>query len=162
MDVTSRIADLVGPAAQSAGLELDGVEVKRSGKSLRVLVTIDLPEDQIGSASLDAVADASRAIGAALDEADVPSEPYTLEVSTPGIDRPLTERRHFSRARTRLVTVGLTDGSQVQGRVKDVEGDVIALEVGSDLQRIPLADVKSGRIEVEWKKLDALGDEDEE
>lgn len=162
MDVTSRIADLVGPAAQSAGLELDGVEVTRAGKRLRVLVAVDLPEDQVGSASLDAIAEASRAIGAALDEADVPSEPYVLEVSTPGIDRPLTERRHFSRARTRLVTLRLKDGGSAEGRIKDVEGEDIVLEVGDDLRRIPLADIQSGRIEVEWKKLDALGDEDEE
>lgn len=162
MDVTSRIADLAGQAALSAGLELDGVSVTKSGKQLRVTVTVDLPADQVGSASLDAVADASRAVGAALDEANVPSEPYVLEVSTPGIDRPLTEPRHFLRARTRLVSLKLKDGSAVEGRISDVQGDDVVLEVGSRLQHVPLVDIQSGRIEVEWKKLSASGDGDEE
>ncbi|WP_061960428.1 ribosome maturation factor RimP [Demequina flava] len=153
MDLDSRIADLAGPAAQQAGLELDGVHVSPAGKRTKVLVTVDLPEDRTGSAELDAVADASRAIGAALDEANVPSTPYVLEVSTPGTDRPLTERRHFMRARTRLVEL-VTGGETIKGRLREVTGDRLELDTDSGAREVALADVESAHIVVELKRLD--------
>lgn len=154
MDLTTKIAELAAPAASAAGLELDGVSVSPAGKRTRVLVTVDLPETEVGSANLDAVADASRAIGAALDQANVPSTPYTLEVSTPGTGRPLTERRHFMRARTRKVTLQLTAGADVEGRLTDVDGDTLVLTTKSGEERVALADVTQGQIVVELKRLD--------
>lgn len=144
----NRIADLAAPAVAQAGLVVDSVEVKKDGGRQRVLVTVDLPDDELGSASLDAIAAASRAVSAALDAADVPNDPYTLEVSTPGIARPLTERRHFLRARTRLVSLDLTDGSVAKGRLTDVDGDEAVLD---GERRIPLANVVVGSIEVDFK-----------
>lgn len=150
MDIENRIADLAGPAAQSAGLIVDSVEVNKSGSSQSVVVTVDLPNDELGSASLDSIAAASRAIGKALDEANVPETAYTLEVGTPGLSRPLTERRHFLRARTRLVALDLNDGSIVKGRLTDVEGDDIVLDAE---RRVPLATVVVGSIELDFKGL---------
>jgi len=149
MDLAVRIAELAADGAASAGLIVDGVEVTGAGANTRVAVTLDLPEDQIGSASLDAIADASRAIGAALDDADVPPHAYTLEVSTPGTSRPLTERRHFLRARTRLVTLELADGATEKGRLTEVEGDDVVLD---GERRVPLADITRGAIELELKR----------
>ena len=148
MGLENRIADLANPAATAAGLIVDAVEVDRAGGGQRVLVTVDLPDDEIGSASLDAVAAASRAIGAALDEANVPADAYTLEVSTPGISRPLTERRHFLRARTRLVSLDLADGTIVKGRLTDVDGDDAVLD---GERRIALATVVVGAIDLDFK-----------
>jgi len=148
MGLENRIADVAAPAAAAVGLIVDSVEVRTQGGRQLVLVTVDLPDDEIGSASLDAVADASRAIGAALDEANTPSDAYTLEVSTPGIARPLTERRHFLRARTRLVSLDLNDGTVVSGRLTDVEGDHAVLD---GERRIPLASVVVGTIELDFK-----------
>ncbi|WP_084129907.1 ribosome maturation factor RimP [Demequina sp. NBRC 110055] len=153
MDISDRIADLAGPAAETAGLVLDAVTVSPAGKRTRVVVTVDLPETEVGSADLDRVADASRAIGAALDEANVPSTPYVLEVSTPGTDRPLTERRHFLRARTRLVELALTEGA-VTGRLTDVDGDTLVLDVDGERREVALADVQRGQVVVELKRLD--------
>jgi len=150
VDIENRIADLAGPAAQSAGLIVDSVEVNKSGSSQSVVVTVDLPNDELGSASLDSIAAASRAIGKALDEANVPETAYTLEVGTPGLSRPLTERRHFLRARTRLVALDLNDGSIVKGRLTDVEGDDIVLDAE---RRVPLATVVVGSIELDFKGL---------
>jgi ribosome maturation factor RimP len=127
-----------------------------------VLITVDLPEDKIGSASLDAISDASRAIGAALDEANVPQGAYVLEVGTPGVDRALTERRHFMRARTRLVTLQLADGASSSGRLVDVEGDVLVLDAPEGEVRLPLSSVRSGHVEIEFRRLDALDDSDDE
>src|SRR5690606_30787530 len=104
-DMTSReqIADLAAPGASQAGLVVDSVEVTQRGATTVVTVVVDLPDDQTGSATIDTVAQASRAISAALDEAGVPAGAHTLEVTTPGIDRPLTTPSHFKRARTRTV-----------------------------------------------------------
>ena len=161
MDAKSRIAALAGPAATSAGLVLEDVEVVAAGKRSRVLITIDLPDDAVGSATLDQIADASRAINAAMDEEDPLGNPYVLEISTPGLDRPLTERRHFMRARTRLVSLALTDGSTAEGRLTDVSGDTLVLDINGAAREIPLAEVSTGRIEIEWKKLDAVNQDAE-
>ncbi|WP_062462208.1 ribosome maturation factor RimP [Demequina soli] len=152
MDISSRIIELAAPAAEAAGLVLDGVDVTAAGKRSRVLVTVDLPETEVGSADLDRVAEASRLIGSALDEANVPSTPYVLEVSTPGTDRVLTERRHFMRARTRLVDLRLAEGA-LTGRLTDLDGDELVLDVDGEERRVPLAQVTDGRIVVELKRL---------
>ena len=154
MKLDERIADLAGPAAEAAGLIVDSVTVSAAGKHTKVFVAVDLPEDAVGSADLDTVAKASRAIGDALGEANVPPGAYTLEVSTPGTDRPLTLRRHFMRARTRLVALEMIDGSAVTGRIVDVTDDALVLDVDGESQTVPLADVKLGHVQVEMKRLD--------
>ena len=154
MKLDERIADLAGPAAEAAGLIVDSVTVSAAGKNTKVLVTVDLPEDAVGSADLDTVAKASRAIGDALDEANVPPGAYTLEVSTPGTDRPLTLRRHFMRARTRLVELEMAAGSATTGRIVDVTDDALVLDIDGASQTVALGDVKLGRVQVEMKRLD--------
>jgi len=148
MGLENRIAELSAPAAAAAGLIVDSVEIAKGGGQQRVLVTVDLPDDEIGSASLDAIAAASRGISKALDEANVPADPYTLEISTPGISRPLTERRHFLRARTRLVSLDVSDGTIVKGRLTEVDGDEVVLD---GERRIPLASVVIGAIDLDFK-----------
>ncbi|MDN4479585.1 ribosome maturation factor RimP [Demequina muriae] len=154
MDLTTRISELAGPAAREAGLELDGVTVTSAGKRSRVVVTVDLPESEVGAADLDTVAVASRAIGAALDDANVPSTPYTLEVSTPGADRPLTERRHFMRARTRKVALSLADGGELTGVLQEVDGDVLVIATDAATERVAIADVTAAAVVIEMRRLD--------
>jgi ribosome maturation factor RimP len=150
------VREVVGPVVEAAGLHLEEVTVTRAGSKSVVRIIIDLPDDALGSLDSDALGDASRAMSAALDEDDVVAGAYTLEISTPGTSRPLTEPRHFKRARTRLVTLKMMDGSRVEGRLTDVltdgGGDVLVLDGDS---RIPLGDVRRGKVEVELKKLDA-------
>lgn len=162
MDISRQIADLATPGADAAGLVVDGVTVSPAGKRTRVLITLDLPETEVGSASLDAIAVASRAIGAALDEANVPKTEYTLEVSTPGVDRPLTQRSHFMRARTRLVTLDLAEGATATGRIVDVEDDAVVLETAGERVSFTLSDIADGRIEIEMKKLKTATFEEED
>ncbi len=154
MKIDERIADLAGPAAQAAGLVVDSVTVSAAGKQTKVFVAVDLPEDAVGSADLDTVAKASRAIGDALDEANVPSGAYTLEVSTPGTDRPLTLRRHFMRARSRLVELDMVNGSTIAGRIMELTEDALVLDIDGASQTVPLTDVTRGRVQVEMKRLD--------
>lgn len=154
MDLSDRIANLAAPATQAAGLVVDDVRVSSSGSRTRVLVTVDLPEDAVGSADLDAIAQASRGIGAALDEAGVPEGAYVLEVSTPGIDRPLTDRRHFKRARTRLVSFDLTDGSALSARVIDVDDAGVQVEHDGGTLMLEWDRIERGEIQIEFKKVE--------
>lgn len=155
---------VVTPAVDASGLYLEDVVVTQAGAKSVVRVTVDLPEDVRGSLDSDTLGDVSRAISAALDADDVVPGAYTLEISTPGTSRPLTELRHFRRARGRLVVLRLRAGGTTSGRLTEVEagGDdagedaVLVLEDGT---RVPVADVRQGKIEVELKRLDEAPDE---
>lgn len=153
------VREVVGPVVEAAGLYLEEVSASRAGSKSVVRITIDLPDDAVGSLDSDSLGEVSRAVSAALDTDDVVSGAYTLEISTPGTSRPLTELRHFKRARSRLVTLKLTDGSRVEGRLTDVvadtDGDVLVLD---DDRRIPVGDVVRGKVEVELKRLDDAQD----
>lgn len=149
------VSAVVAPAVEAQGLYLEAVTTTRAGSRSVVRVTVDLPEDAVGSLGSDALDAVSRAISAALDADDVVPGVYVLEVSTPGTSRPLTELRHFKRARTRLVTLTLTDGGEAAGRLEDVvpgpDGDELLLDDGT---RVPVAAVRRGRVEVELKRID--------
>lgn len=150
---------VVGPVVEKAGLFLEDVTVTGAGNRSVVRITLDLPEEAVGSLDSDTLGDASRAISAALDADDVVAGAYTLEISTPGTSRPLTQLRHFRRARTRLVKLRLLDGGTVTGRLTDVvddgEGHRLVLEDGT---QVAVADVRKGKVEVELKRLDDEGD----
>lgn len=152
MDLSDRIANLAAPAAQAVGLVVDDVRVSSAGSRTRVVVTVDLPEDAIGSADLDSIAKASRLIGEALDEAGEPEGAYVLEVSTPGLDRPLTDPRHFKRARTRLATFALTDGSSLTARIVAVDDAGVSVERDGETSVLAWDRIERGEIQVEFKK----------
>jgi ribosome maturation factor RimP len=153
------VREVVGPVVEAAGLHLEEVNVTQAGGKSVVRITVDLPDDAVGSLDSDALGEVARAISAALDEDDVVAGAYTLETSTPGTSRPLTALRHFKRARTRLVTLKMMDGSRVEGRLTDVltEGDGGVLVLDGD-RRIPVGDVRRGKVEVELKRLDDAQD----
>lgn len=146
----------IEPVVNDAGLYLEDVTVSRAGSRSVVRVVLDLAEDAQGSLDLDTVAEVSRPISTALDAVDALHGAYTLEVSTPGTDRPLTEPRHFKRARGRVVRVVLADGGSVEGRLRAVD-DALHLDVpgarGATQERsVPLADVVHGLVQVELKR----------
>ncbi|WP_454854444.1 ribosome maturation factor RimP [Promicromonospora soli] len=153
------VREVVGPVVEAAGLHLEEVTVTQAGSKSVVRITIDLPDDAVGSLDSDALGEASRAISAALDVDDVVAGAYTLEISTPGTSRPLTEVRHFKRARTRMVTLKLTDGGRAEGRLTDVltDGDDAVLVLDDDT-RIPVGDVRRGKVEVELRRLEDAQD----
>jgi ribosome maturation factor RimP len=137
---------LTGPLGE-LGLDLEGVDLSTAGKRRVLRIAID----KDGGVSLDDVADATRTVSRALDDADVMGErPYTLEVSSPGVDRPLTLPRHWRRNRDRLVKVSLADGSTVTGRVGDSDDDGVTLDVDGDARRIGYRDVRRAKVQVEF------------
>ena len=151
---------------------LEDVSIHVAGTHRTVHVAVDLPEDQLGSVSLDAIAAISQLLSAVLD-ADPADDgrPYDLEVSSPGVSRPLTEPRHWRRATGHLVTLKLVKGSQsdlgelITGRLVEVaeSGVTVRPELPvkkgmkpkqGDPEFIEFVRIRKGTVEVEFTRLD--------
>jgi ribosome maturation factor RimP len=153
---SARVRAVLAPVVDGAGLVLEDVTVTPAGRRRVVRVVVDLPEDAEGGLDLDTVADVSRAVSDALDASDVlGGSPYVLEVSSPGVDRPLTERRHWSRARGRLVIAEVHRGgtaAEVTGRVLEVGPDGVRLGTAGGTTLLTWADLWRGRVQVEFAR----------
>lgn len=150
---------LAEPLARDAGLVVESVTVTPAGKRRVLRVIVDLPEDSTGGVPMDAVASAAQLISAALDSSPVMGGlPYVLEVSSPGADRPLTDRRHWLRARGRLVNLVPAAGHPVppSGRLTDVTERGVILDGEREVEWSAIA---AGRVEVEFGR-PAGSDED--
>jgi ribosome maturation factor RimP len=116
---------LLDPVVAAHGVDLETVTVSRAGNRSVVRVVID----RDGGLDLDAVAEVSQSVNAALDaDEDVIRGTFVLEVTTPGVDRPLTESRHWRRASGRLVKVTRKSGGSFVGRVLEAGPDGAVLE----------------------------------
>jgi ribosome maturation factor RimP len=145
----SRLAGLIGPVVAAAGLDLESVRVSMAGRRRLLRVVVDGDH----GVSLDDAADVSRDVSAALDATDVMGDvPYTLEVSSPGVDRPLTEPRHWRRAAGRLVRVKTGTG-MVQGRVLAADDAGVTMDVDGAESRYGYGDLGAGSVQVEFGRL---------
>jgi ribosome maturation factor RimP len=142
---------LLEPIVHAAGLDLESVRVATAGRRrlLRVVVDAD------GGVSLDDIALVSREASARLDASRAMGEaPYTLEVSSPGVDRPLTQPRHWRRAVGRLVRVPVTGPggatAPVEGRVIAAGEAAVTLEAGGERRELGYATLGPGRVQVEF------------
>lgn len=162
MSSPDRVRALLAPVVDGAGLVLEDVTITPAGRRRVVRVVVDLPDDAEGSVDLDAVADVSRAVSDAMDAGDVlGGSPYVLEVTSPGVDRPLTERRHWSRARGRLVVADLhAEGGPVTGRVLATSDDGVTLDTSSGRTTLPWDALRRGRVQVEFDRPGATTDEE--
>jgi ribosome maturation factor RimP len=156
----ARLHEVIAPVVQAAGYDLEELSVSRAGRRHLLRITVDGD----GGVSLDVVAELSRDISAALDTAeqtggDFGTGEYVLEVSSPGVDRPLTQPRHWRRNIGRLVEVPVGD-SKVTGRVVDADDTEVTLEVGGHRHGYGYAGLGPGRVQIEFGRLDELADED--
>lgn len=151
------MAGLAGPLGD-LGVDLEGVEVAKAGRRHVVRVVVD----RDGGVDLDLVAAVSQRTSELLDEpplSEVVPGPYVLEVTSPGVDRPLTEPRHWRRAIGRLVHVDLHDGSRVEGRVTAVPSDdAVTLQTQAGEVTVARNDVRRAVVQVEFNRVDAVGD----
>jgi ribosome maturation factor RimP len=154
--IAEKVTEAVRPSIVSAGLVLEDVQVAPAGARTVVRVIIDLDEDATGALALDQVAKVSRVVSEVLDSLPALRNAYTLEVSSPGTSRPLTQLRHFKRARTRLVAVDMLEGPGFTRRLTAVEGADLVFDDG-DL-RVPFDEVRRGQVEVELKRAAAIDD----
>ena len=141
-------AELVHPVC-ALGLEVVAVENTPAGKRWILRVAVD----KDGGVTLDDVADATREVSGVLDDSDVMGEmPYTLEVTSRGVDRPLTLPRHWRRNADRLVKVSLTDGATVTGRITDSDEERVTLDVDGTARQVALTDVAKALVQVEFNR----------
>lgn len=148
-ELAVKLEPVVHKAVSSVGFDLEQLDVQQAGRR-RVLRIIVDSDDGVG---LDEVADASRAVSAVLDERDdLLGGPYTLEVTSPGVDRPLVKPRHWRRARLRLVRVRLTEGGELLGRVGKADDDRVVLLVDGSLRELAYAEVERAVVEIEFKQ----------
>ena len=147
-----RVRDAVEPAVTAAGFDLEDVEVVAAGRRSVVRVVVD----HDGGIDLDAVAEVSRVVSDVLDASDATgSTPYTLEVTSPGVDRPLTEPRHWRRAVGRLVSVPVREAGTVTGRVRAADETSVTFDVDGADRTLALAELGPGRIQVEFNRSDS-------
>jgi ribosome maturation factor RimP len=149
-----QVIELLGGEFARAGYEIEDVVIDGRARPPRITVIAD------GDAALDldTVAELSRSAAALLDGidgvTDQAADQYVLEVSSPGVERPLTSEKHFRRARGRKVDLALSDGSQLTGRVGETRDDAVALVVrdGRDwaVREVPLAEVVKAVVQVEF------------
>ena len=146
---------LLEPSVVALGLDLEAVESVTTGRRRRVSVIVD----RDGGIDLDGIAAVSKTVSAALGAGDVMREdPYTLEVTSPGVDRPLTEQRHWRRNVGRLVIAVRRDGSQVEARILSVDDDAVVLSPGvahgddGEDVRVPWVDLDRGLVQIEFRR----------
>lgn len=146
---TDHLTGLIGPTVQGMGLDLDVLELTTAGRRrvLRVVV------DREGGVSLDDIAAATRAVSRALDDdSTLGEQPYTLEVTSRGVDRPLTLPRHWVRNVGRLVEVTVHDGPGVTGRLRAADDNGADLDADGEPQRVRYADVRRALVQVEFAR----------
>ncbi|MBA2953376.1 ribosome maturation factor RimP [Nocardioides sp. MAH-18] len=148
--------ELVDPL-RALGLDIEAVEITPAGKRRVLRVAVD----RDGGVTLDDVADATREVNRVLDGSEVMGEqPYTLEVTSRGVDRPLTLPRHWRRNEGRLVKVTFADGDSVTGRLVGSDDAAATLEVDGARREVAYGDVAKALVQVEFNRAAAENEEE--
>ncbi len=155
MALKDQISELVTPAVSDLGFYLEDIHIATPGNHRIVTCIVD---GDI-SLNLDQVTSVSRVISDLLDEAAFMGEtPFTLEVTSPGVDRPLTQPRHFAKNVDRLLKIVKLDGSEVTGRIlSNTDQDVtltVTVKKETVEQTVALADIKRAVVEIEFNRKD--------
>jgi ribosome maturation factor RimP len=147
--VRDRIEQELATPLGALGLDVEAVELTPAGKRRVLRIAVD-GDDGV---TLDGVADAAKKVSEVLDASDVMGEqPYTLEVTSRGVDRPLTLPRHWRRNADRLVKVTTTDGQTLTGRIVGSSEDAATLDVDGTERHLPYADVAKALVQVEFNR----------
>ena len=169
----ARLRGLLEPAVQANRLYLEDVVINIAGSHRVVHVVVDLPQEETGGVSLDVIADISRVLSDVLDnDPQADTRPYDLEVSSPGVGRPLTESRHWHRAKGRMVKVNVMQGENITGRIQSVDDGGVTLvpEIAAkkgmkprqgEPVKLPFDRIRNGKVEIEFSHLPEDGLEPE-
>ncbi|MCH6470934.1 ribosome maturation factor RimP [Sinomonas terrae] len=168
----ARLHALLEPTVTAHRLFLEGVSIKAAGAHRTLHVVVDLPQDETGGVGLDVIAEISRELSELLDSRKTAGtfaddRPYDLEVSSPGVTRPLSQPRHWRRARGRIVKVNVIQGENLTGRLTDVTDDGVTIVPDrpaakgvkpkqGDPVTLPFEKIRSGRVEVEFSRVDTV------
>jgi ribosome maturation factor RimP len=147
-----RLAEVLTAPMADHGLDVEAIELTAAGKRRMLRVAVD----QDGGVTLDDIAEATREVSRLLDESDVMGEqPYTLEVTSPGTDRPLTHPRHWRRNQGRLVKVTRHEGGSITGRIVASDEDSVTLDADGAEHILALTDVAKAKVQVELNRKEA-------
>jgi ribosome maturation factor RimP len=165
---SARLTSLIESVLSAMEIDLEAVKVTSAGRRVVLRIVVDAD----GGISLDDIAEVSREVSAKLDEKNAMGDaPYTLEVTSPGVDRPLTQHRHWRRAVGRLVVVPVIDTdhnserdadagpAEYLGRIIDVSEDRVTLEIDGATRAFSLGELGPGRVQVEFGRLDEPDDD---
>ncbi len=149
-----QVIELLDGEFARAGYEIEDVVIDAAARPPRITVIAD-GDDGL---DLDSIATLSRSASEKLDAVDSANSgtPYVLEVTSPGVDRPLTEQKHFRRARGRKVELTLTDGSQLTGRLGETRDDTVSVVVPEgrrgdySVRDLPLSEIDKAVVQVEF------------
>ncbi len=147
-----QVIELLDGEFARAGYEIEDVLIDAATRPPRITVVADgdVPLD------LDSIAELSRLASALLDDVDDEATPYVLEVTSPGVERPLTTEKHYRRARGRKVELTLSDGSLLTGRLGETNGGTVRLVVREgaranfSVRELPLDGVTKAIVQVEF------------
>jgi len=148
----TQVIELLDGEFARAGYEIEDVVIDARVQPARITVIADGDT----ALDLDTIAELSRSASSLLDAVNGIDDHYVLEVTSPGVDRPLTSAKHFRRARGRKIELALTDGTQFTGRVGEMREDTLSLVVRDDRARdwairpISLAEVVNAVVQVEF------------
>jgi ribosome maturation factor RimP len=146
------ITNLSDRAATGTGIEIADVQLRGSGKARLLRIYIDKPS---GVTHSDCQLISER-LGALLDEQDVmPPDSYTLEVSSPGVERALKRPRDFERVAGQTVKISLKDTvnglKRLEGKLLGVESESIQIELESgEVLRLDLANIQKANLKFQW------------
>jgi ribosome maturation factor RimP len=145
MSNKEQVLAVITPAIESLGFYIEDITITSAGK--RSMLTVIVDGDT--HLSLDQVTVATKAISEIVENLPtLGNNPFTLEVTSPGLDRPLTKPRHWRKNQDRLIKIILNDGKEVTGRIKDSNESSVTV----DEQVINFADIKRATLEIEFKK----------
>jgi ribosome maturation factor RimP len=146
MSNKEQVAAAITPAIESLGFYVEDIAITYAGK--RSMLTVIVDGDT--HLSLDQVTVATKAISEIVENLPtLGNNPFTLEVTSPGLDRPLTKPRHWQKNKDRLIKIILNDGKEITGRIKDSTQTAVTV----DEQVINFADMKRATLEIEFKQV---------
>jgi ribosome maturation factor RimP len=137
---------VITPAIESLGFYVEDISITSAGR--RSMLTVIVDGDT--HLSLDQVTVATKAISEIVENLPtLGNNPFTLEVTSPGLDRPLTKPRHWRKNKDRLIKIVLNDGKEITGRIKDSTDDQVIV----DEQKVAFVDIKRATLEIEFKQV---------
>jgi ribosome maturation factor RimP len=145
-----QVIELLDGEFARAGYEVEDVVIDAAARPPRITVIAD-GDDPL---DLDSIAELSRSASELLDSIDTPA--YVLEVTSPGVDRPLTTEKHYRRARGRKVELTLSDGSQLTGRLGEINDGTLRLVVREgaranlSVRELPVDGIAKAVVQVEF------------
>jgi ribosome maturation factor RimP len=148
----TQVIELLDGEFARAGYEIEDVVIDARARPPRITVIADGDT----ALDLDTIAELSRSASSLLDDVKSIEGGYVLEISSPGVDRPLTSEKHFRRARGRKVELALADGTQVTGRVGQIYDNTLGLVVRDDRARdwtvrpVPIGEILKAVVQVEF------------